>query len=82
MQYGPGHDLAFFDMFWSGELYQQIIKRLARQGQKKVVRVHHLLTQETHDMAAMAAQENKGDEERSLKQAILDLRKRLKGQRP
>ena len=82
MQYGPGHDLAFFDMFWSGELYQQIIKRLARQGQKKVVRVHHLLTDDTHDMVTMAAQESKGDEEKSLKAAILEIRNRVKGLKP
>jgi SNF2 family DNA or RNA helicase len=69
-------------MFWSGELYQQIIKRLARQGQKKVVRVHHLLMRDTHDTVTMAAQESKGDEEKSLKAAIIELRNRVKGLKP
>lgn len=78
MQKGPGHNLAFFDMFWSGELYQQIIKRIARQGQQKVVRVHHLLTRGTHDEDAMARQESMGDEERALKRAVLRIRDRIR----
>lgn len=78
MQYGPGHDLAFFDMFWSGELYDQIIRRIARQGQKKVVRVHHLLTQQTHDMDAMASQENKGLDQASLKAAVKRIRDEIR----
>lgn len=77
MQYGPGHDLAMFDMFWSGELYNQLIRRLARQGQKKVVRVHHLLAENTHDMDAMAAQEAKGAEENKLKAAVNEIRRRV-----
>ena len=40
LQKGPGHDLAIFDPFYSRELYEQLIGRLARQGQKDVVRVH------------------------------------------
>ena len=43
MQKGPGHDIAFFDLVWSRELYEQVIGQLARQGQKQLVRVHHLL---------------------------------------
>jgi hypothetical protein len=78
MQYGPGRDLAFFDMFWSGELYNQIIRRIARQGQKHVVRVHHLLADGTHDMDAMAAQESKGAEEAKLKASVKRIRDRLK----
>ncbi len=79
MQYGPGHDIYLFDMFWSGELYQQVIKRVARQGQKKVVRVHHPLMVGTHDDDAMASQESKGAEEAKLKAAILRIRKRVRG---
>lgn len=79
MQYGPGHDIYMFDMFWSGELYQQVIKRVARQGQKKVVRVHHPLMIGTHDEDAMASQESKGAEEAALKAAVLRIRKRIIG---
>lgn len=38
LQYG-GHILAFFEIPWSLELFLQLIGRLARQGQKFVVRV-------------------------------------------
>lgn len=40
MQYGPGHDIYFFDLCWSYELYYQLYRRLHRQGQKHRVRVH------------------------------------------
>jgi hypothetical protein len=40
MQYGPGHDIYFFDLCWSFELYYQLYRRLHRQGQKLRVRVH------------------------------------------
>ena len=40
MQKGPGHDIYFFDMCWSYELYYQLYRRLHRQGQKQRVRVH------------------------------------------
>lgn len=78
MQYGPGHDIAFFDMFWSGEMYDQIIRRLARQGQKKVVRVHHILAEGTHDEDAMAAQAEKGNEQSTLKMAVKRIRDRIR----
>ncbi len=78
MQYGPGHDLAMFDMFWSGELWNQIIRRLARQGQKKVVRVHPFITVGTHDEDAIAAQDAKGTEQNRLKEAVKRIRDRIK----
>lgn len=78
MQYGPGHDLAFFDMFWSGEMYDQIIRRIARQGQRKVVRVHHILAAGTHDEDAMTAQGDKGNEQSALKNAVLKIRDRIR----
>jgi hypothetical protein len=40
MQYGPGHDIYFFDLPWSYELYYQLYRRLHRQGQTQQVRVH------------------------------------------
>lgn len=49
MQKGPGHDLAAFDLPWSAELYEQMIGRLARQGQKQLVRAHHLMCVNTPD---------------------------------
>ena len=60
MQKGPGHDLAFFDLPWSRELYEQVIGRIARQGQKDVPRVHHLLVVGTADEAVYNALQSKG----------------------
>lgn len=48
MQHG-GHILVFFDLPWSLELFQQLIGRLARQGQKAVVRVFVLMAEGTID---------------------------------
>lgn len=48
MQHG-GRRLIFFDLPWSLELYQQLIGRLARQGQKQVVYIHHLISKGTID---------------------------------
>ena len=39
LQKGPGHHITLFDMFPSLELFRQIIGRLARQGQKNLVKV-------------------------------------------
>lgn len=49
MQLGPGHILVFFDTPAGLEPYLQVIKRIARQGQKRLVRVYHLVTQDTLD---------------------------------
>ena len=57
MQKGPGHDLALFDIPWSRELYDQLIGRIARQGQKKPVRVHHLIVRRPDDGVKRTARE-------------------------
>jgi len=49
MQYGPGHDVAFYDIHWSYEKYSQLIGRLARQGQKRLVRVWLIVCRGTDD---------------------------------
>jgi len=48
MQKG-GHNLIFFDLPWSLELYLQLIGRLARQGQKHPVLVQPLIAKGTLD---------------------------------
>lgn len=53
MQKGPGHILVFYDTPASLELYLQMIKRLARSGQKKLVKVVHLVAQGTLDALAV-----------------------------
>lgn len=49
MQEGPGHDIYFFDMCWSYELYYQLYRRLHRQGQKARVNVHLPQMVDTND---------------------------------
>ncbi len=49
MQKGPARDIAWFDLCWSRELYEQLIGRLVRQGQREIVRVHHLMCVGTAD---------------------------------
>ena len=48
LQYG-GRRLIFFDIPYSLELYYQAWKRLARQGQKLSVFVHHIVTKGSID---------------------------------
>lgn len=80
MQHG-GHNLVFFDLPWSLELYQQLIGRLARQGQKHVVVVQLLLAAGTLDEFVYASLQEKADcQERlfvMLKRMIRAYRKRL-----
>jgi SNF2 family DNA or RNA helicase len=61
MQKGPGHDVAWFDLCWSRELYEQTIGRLARQGQAQKVRSHHLTAVGTADELVYEALQDKGE---------------------
>jgi hypothetical protein len=77
MQKGPGHDIAFFDLPWSRELYEQVIGRLARQGQRLPVRVHHQLVRSTIDELVYAALQDKGAGQEKMLRFIMDVRRRL-----
>jgi hypothetical protein len=54
LQHG-GHILVVFDMFFSNELYTQLVGRLARQGQKDLVLVYLLMAVGTVDEIARVA---------------------------
>ena len=77
MQHG-GHNLVFFDIPWSLELFLQLIGRLARQGQKNLVVVQLLLAAGTLDEFVYAALNAKTDAQdklfRMLKRMIRNLR--------
>lgn len=60
MQKGPGHDVAWFDLCWSRELYEQLIGRLNRQGQRQIVRSHHLMCVGTADEIVYDCLQDKG----------------------
>lgn len=77
MQKGPGHDIAFFDLVWSRELYEQVIGRLARQGQKQLVRVHHLLVVGSADELVYDTLVDKGEGQERLFNFIRAMQKRI-----
>lgn len=60
MQHG-GHNLIFFDIPWSYEVYFQLIGRLDRQGQKNPVTVQHIVAKGTADEDAMETLRTKGN---------------------
>jgi SNF2 family DNA or RNA helicase len=77
LQKGPGHDLAIFDPLWSRETYEQFIGRLARQGQKQIVRVHQLICVGTADEIVYDCLEDKGAGQERLFQFIREARARM-----
>jgi len=77
MQKGPGHDLCWFDLCWSAELYEQMIGRLARQGQRNITRVHHLLCLGTADEIVYQCLQDKQEGQRRLFEYIRAARARM-----
>jgi len=65
-----GSILVWFGMNWSLELYEQMCKRLDRQGQKKPVSIIRILCNQTVDLAVVDAIERKTDNQEGLKAAI------------
>lgn len=78
MQKGPGHDVAFFDLVWSRELYEQVIGRVARQGQRQLVRVHHLLVLGSADEFVYDTLVDKGAGQERLFNFIRAMQARIK----
>lgn len=54
-----GNHIIWFGLCWNLELYLQANKRLHRQGQKKKVIVHHMITLDTRDEDLIKALERK-----------------------
>jgi SNF2 family DNA or RNA helicase len=69
MQKG-GHIIVWFGLPWSLELYQQANARLLRQGQKKNVIIHHVVTRETIDEDVVEVLEGKEAGQERLMQAV------------
>jgi len=63
-----GHTMVWATLPWSLEEYLQMNKRLARQGQKNPVVIHHLLSPKTVDGAVKLALAGK----KSVQDAIMD----------
>lgn len=69
LQYG-GNILVWFGQTWSLELYQQLNKRLDRQGQKEVVIMHLLLLEGSVDIDVINSLERKAEGQEGLMQAV------------
>lgn len=76
LQHG-GRRIVFFDIPWSLELYLQLIGRLARQGQKNIVMVHHLIAAGTLDEVVIEALSTKNDAQEYLFTLLKRIRARL-----
>ena len=71
-----GSTMILFSMFWSLELYQQVLKRIHRQGQTETVVIHHIIARDTIDEDVMKALQKKEKTQNALIDAV---RANLKG---
>ena len=62
--------LVWFGLPWSSELYDQMNKRIDRQGQKKNVTIVSIMAEDTLDHAVRAALQRKEGTQEAIKQAI------------
>jgi SNF2 family DNA or RNA helicase len=78
LQSGPGHTIALHSLMWDYEVYDQLIRRVWRTGQKsKHVFVHHIVARNTCDEAVLKALRAKRRGQDSLLAALRDyVRKR------
>jgi SNF2 family DNA or RNA helicase len=65
-----GSILVWFGLNWSLELYEQMIGRLDRQGQKHSVSIIRILCRDTVDLAVADALSRKSDDQEGLKAAL------------
>ena len=65
-----GSMLVWFGLTWSLELYQQCNARLYRQGQKRTVIIHHIVTEGTIDEDVLKALKHKDKTQAALIEAV------------
>lgn len=65
-----GSTLIWFGLTWSLELYEQMNKRLYRQGQKNTVVIHHIVTKNTIDERVLTALSKKEKIQNALIDAV------------
>jgi SNF2 family DNA or RNA helicase len=65
-----GAELIWYSLTWDLELYEQLIRRLWRQGQRERVVVHHIIARGTVDEAILRALRVKDRTQRSLLQEL------------
>ncbi|WP_152658281.1 DEAD/DEAH box helicase [Oceanobacillus sp. CFH 90083] len=74
-----GHNVVWFGLTWSLELYQQANARLDRQGQKERVVIHHLVAADTIDEIVAARLEDKTAGQDALLEAVKARIENVKG---
>jgi SNF2 family DNA or RNA helicase len=67
---GVGAAVIWHSLTWDLENYEQLVRRIWRQGQKERVVVHHLVAKDTVDEAIMAALASKDRTQRALLSAL------------
>ena len=73
---GACHHVAWHSLTWDFELYDQMIRRVRRQGQKSErVFVHHIMASGTIDEIILMALKSKNRGQQALFQALKNLRK-------
>jgi SNF2 family DNA or RNA helicase len=65
-----GSDIIWFSLTDDLEAYLQFIRRIYRQGQTNQVRVHHIIAEDTVDLAIMARLESKEKSQTALLKAL------------
>lgn len=78
LQYG-GHILIFYSLTWSLDYYDQLVKRLDRQGQTKPVFIYLIMAESTIDEAIMDAIDTKSRSQTQLLNAIRRYQNRKTG---
>lgn len=61
-----GNHLVFYSLTWNLEDYQQFIRRVWRQGQKKTVYVHHIVAENSVDLDVWTALKGKDKTQKAL----------------
>jgi len=64
------HHLVMFGLNWDLELYEQVIGRLNRSGQKHPVMVHRIMVRDSIECAVLASLEGKATTQHELRSAI------------
>jgi len=70
LQHG-GSILVWYGVTWSLELYQQLVARLDRQGQKDTVRNIHIVIEDTIEYRVMNALSNKATTQKKLLDSVI-----------
>jgi SNF2 family DNA or RNA helicase len=64
------HHLCWFGLTWNLEEYDQLIRRIWRQGQKHPVVAHHIIARKTIDQAVLTALQDKDRKQSRLLKRI------------